>query len=199
MLKIHYAPRTRGLRVAWLCEEMGLPYEVVPVGFPPDAAYRALNPIGALPFLQDGDVAINESTAMLLYIAQKYGPTPLLPGKDSPALARALQFLVFGEATIGMSINQMMGARFFAPDADKDNWTVRRSEERTATAIQYTADMLGRDQYLAGDHFTVADISVSYAVNIWAGMFQKTIPANLEEYQRRVMARPAYQRAVAAK
>ena len=63
---------------------MGLPYEVVSVGFPPDDSYRALNPIGALPFLQDGDVGINESTAMLLYIAQKYGPTPLLRGKDSP-------------------------------------------------------------------------------------------------------------------
>jgi glutathione S-transferase len=198
MIKIHHAPRTRGLRVVWLCEEMNLPYEVCPVSFPPNDAYRALNPIGAIPFLEDDGVGINESAAMLLYLAQKYGPTPLLPGKDSPALARVLQFTVFGEATIGMWLNQMMLASFRAPEADKNNWSVRTAEERAAQAIDYTGATLGSAPFLAGDAFTIADISVSYALGIWT-MLGKTLPGNLSAYQDRTHARPAYVRAAAVK
>ena len=83
MITIHnFARAARGLRIYWQCEEMGLPYRALRVPFPSDAAYRALNPLGSTPFLQDdGGVAINESVAMMLYLAQRYGPTPLLPGR----------------------------------------------------------------------------------------------------------------------
>ena len=92
MIKIYNFPRGRGARVIWLCEEMGLPYRIVPVSFPPSDEYRALNPLGQVPFLEDeGGVAINESVAMLFYIAEKYGPSPLLPPKSDPAFARVLQ------------------------------------------------------------------------------------------------------------
>src|SRR6195256_6800265 len=118
MIRIHdFARGARGLRVGWQCEEMGLPYRFETVSFPPSAAYRALNPLGSVPFLQDGGgVAINESIAMMLYLAQKYGPTPLLPGKDDPTLARVLQMTVFGETAIGMNLNPMLEARFVAPE-----------------------------------------------------------------------------------
>jgi glutathione S-transferase len=72
----------RGLRVAWLCEEMGLAHTFVPVDFPPDSNYRELNPFGTVPFLRDGSVSMSESVAMMLYIAQKYGPTDALPPVD---------------------------------------------------------------------------------------------------------------------
>ena len=73
MIRIHdFARGARGLRVVWQCEEMGLPYRFETVSFPPSAAYRALNPLGSVPFLQDGSgVAIHESIAMMLYLAQK--------------------------------------------------------------------------------------------------------------------------------
>ncbi len=65
MIKIYDFPHgARGLRVAWLCEEMGLAHTFVPVGFPPDRSYRALNPFGTVPFLQDGHVSMSESVAM---------------------------------------------------------------------------------------------------------------------------------------
>src|SRR5262245_62991859 len=105
MIRIYnFARGARGLRVYWQCEEMALPYQVETVSFPTSAAYRARNPLGTVPFLEDeGGVAINESVAMMLYLAQKYGPTPLLPGKDDPILARVLQMTVFAEATLGGS------------------------------------------------------------------------------------------------
>ena len=70
MIKIYDFPHgARGLRVAWLCEEMGLAQTFVPVSFPPDRSYRALNPFGTVPFLQDGNVSMSESVAMMFYIA----------------------------------------------------------------------------------------------------------------------------------
>jgi glutathione S-transferase len=83
MMKIHnFARGARGLRVMWLCEEMGLPYSVQNHSFPVSDDYRALNPLGTVPFLEDdGGVAINESVAIMFYVAQRYGPTPLLPGE----------------------------------------------------------------------------------------------------------------------
>ena len=79
MMTIHnFARGARGQRVMWLCEEMGLAYAVKNHPFPVPADYRALNPLGTLPFLEDPNgVAVNESVAIMLYIAQRYGPTPI--------------------------------------------------------------------------------------------------------------------------
>jgi glutathione S-transferase len=74
--------------VAWLCEEMGLAYTFVPVSFPPDRSYRTLNLFGTVPFLQDGNVSMSESVAMMFYIAQKYGPTDALPPIDDERFAK---------------------------------------------------------------------------------------------------------------
>src|SRR5262245_42219381 len=79
MIKIYHMPRARGLRVIWLCEEMGLPYEIVPVSFPLSEEYRVKNPAANVPFLEDdGGVAIHESIAIMLYLVGRYGPTPLM-------------------------------------------------------------------------------------------------------------------------
>jgi glutathione S-transferase len=197
MIRIHnFARGVRGLRVVWQCEEMGLPYQVETVGFPPSEAYRAINPIGSAPFLEDdGGVAINESIAMMLYLAERYGPTPLLPGKDDPMLARVLQMTVFGEATIGMGLNPLLEAHFVAPEADKRNWSVRTQEARVERAVHYAAGMLGDKPFLAGDRFTLADISVTCALGMWRGSLGHTLPDKLVAYRERLAARPAYQRA----
>jgi glutathione S-transferase len=198
MIKIHNFTRgLRGVRVFWVCEEMGLPYDVATVTFPPSAEYLALHPLGSVPFLEDdGGVAINESVAMMLYLAQKYGPTPLLPAKDDPALARVLQLTVFGEAAIGGGMNTLMAAHFGAPEADKRNWSVRGLESRIETSMGYVANLLGENQFLAGRDLTLADISISTALGIWKGALGKSIPDKLNAYRERLATRPAYQRAL---
>jgi glutathione S-transferase len=197
MIKIHnFARGARGLRVFWQCEEMGLPYQVETVSYPQSAAYLALNPLGTVPFLEDqGGVAIGESIAIMLYLAQKYGPTPLLPGKDDPALARVLQMTVLGEATIGAGINPLLTAHFSAPEAEKRNWSVLAQEARIEQALTYVANMLGDDPFLAGEDLTLADISVSCALGIWTGALGKALPDKLVAYRARLADRPAYQRA----
>jgi glutathione S-transferase len=200
MIKIYNFVRgARGLRVIWQCEEMGLPYQVETVSFPTSESYRALNPMGSVPFLEDeGGVAINESVAMMLYLAQKYGPTPLLPGKDDPALARVMQMTVFSEATLGGLMNPLMGAHFGAPEADKRNWSVRMMDARVEEAVGYVEAMLGANPYLAGADLTLADIAVTTALGIWRGALGKTLPDKLVAYRERLSAQPAYQRALKA-
>ncbi|WP_437566563.1 glutathione S-transferase family protein [Sorangium sp. So ce542] len=197
MIKVYnFARGARGLRVMWQCEEMGLPYEVEMVSYPPSEGYRALHPLGNVPFLEDeGGVAIHESVAMMLYLAQKYGPTPLLPDRDDPALARVLQMTVFGEAAIGAGVNALLTAHFGAPEADKRSWSVVTHEASVERALRFTAGLLGDGPFLAGERLTLADISVSTAIGIYRGALGKALPDALAAYQERLAARPALERA----
>lgn len=197
MIKIHnFARGARGQRVMWMCEEMGLPYTVQNHSFPVGTGYRALNPLGTVPFLEDsGGVAINESVAMMLFIAQKYGPTPLLPTSDGALTARVLQFTLFGETEIGMNLNPLLAAHFMAGDADRRNWSVIGLEQRVERAIQFAARSLHNSPYFAGDTLTIADISVSCGLGIWQGALGGELPEALAAYQERLCSRPAYQRA----
>ncbi len=199
MLKIYNFPRGRGVRVAWLCEEMGLVYKIEPVSFPPSDAYRKLNPLGQVPFLEDeGGVAINESIAMLLYIAEKYGPTPLLPSKTNPRFARVLQMTVFGEATLGASCNTLLVDHFLVPEKDKRGPLTGVIAERVGQQVAYVESVLGGEPFLAGKEFTLADISVAYALGLWSGPLQKPLGEKLGAYIKRAMSRPAYERATKA-
>ena len=187
----------RGVRLFWQCEEMGLAYETKAVAFPPSAEYLALNPLGSVPFLQDGDVAINESVAIMLYLAGTYGPTPLMPSPETPSYARVLQMLVFSEASLGACVNTLLAARFGAPEADKANWSVRMTEDRVLQFLGFVEGVLGDAPYLAGQDFTLADIAISTGMGVYRGALNKTLSPRLSAYQDRLQARPAYQRAKA--
>jgi len=200
MIRIYNFPRgARGLRIFWQCEEMGLAYEPVLIPFPYPDDYRTRNPAGGVPFLEDdaAGVAIHESLAIMLYLAERYGPTRLLPDRDDPALARVLQMTVFSEATLGGRMNPMMEARFSAPDVDKQNWSVRALGGRMAHALGYLSDLLGDRPYLVGDHLTLADVANVTALGMWRGALDGQVPANLAAWRDRLAERPAYQRAQA--
>jgi glutathione S-transferase len=199
MIRIHNFPRgARGVRAFWVCEEMGLPYETAAVTFPPSEAYLALNPLGSVPFLEDDGVAINESVAIILYLVQRYGPTPLLPASDDPALAAVLQLTVFSEASMGGEMNGLLMAHFGAPEADKRSWSVRTGQGRVERFIAHVADKLGDRAFLVGDDLTLADIAVSTTLGIWKGALDGPIPDNLAAWREQLAERPAYQRAQAA-
>ena len=200
MITIYNFPGgARGVRLFWVCEEMGLPYRAEAVTFPPSAEYKALNPMGSVPFLTDDHgAAINESVAMMLYVAERYGPTPLLPAKTDPAFARVIQMTVFGETTMGAYMNPLMMAKFAAPEGQKVNWLTGALEGRLGDALSFVAGVLGPNEYLAGGTFTLADISVSTAFDMWTGALGKAVPQALTAWQARVKGRPAYTRAAAA-
>jgi glutathione S-transferase len=206
MITIYNFPRgARGVRAFWVCEEMGLPYRAEAVSYPPSAAYLARNPLGSVPFLtddfglkEDGGAAINESVAIMLYLAEHYGPTPLLPARDDPRFARVMQMTVFGETALGAYMNPLMMAKFAAPEGDKVSWLTRTLDGRVADAVAFAGAALGGQDYFAGDTFTLADISVSTALDMWKGALGMPVPEAMAAWRERVQERPAYQRAAAA-
>ena len=199
MIKIYDFPHgARGLRVAWLCEEMGLAHTFVPVGFPPDISYRELNPFGTVPFLQDGHVSMSESVAMMFYIAQKYGPTDALPSADDERFAKVLQFTLLGEASLSSPMTPLLAARFGAPADQKRNWSAVGIESRLKGSIDRIGDELGDREFLVGSSLTLADISVVTALRIWSRGVGQDLPATLQAYCERLQERPACKRAVGA-
>ena len=199
MINVYDFPHgARGLRVAWLCEEMGLAHTFVRVDFPPDSNYRELNPFGTVPFLQDGNVSMSESVAMMIYIAQKYGPTDALPSVDDERLAKVLQFTVLGEASLSSLMTPLIAVRFGAPADQKRNWSAVGIESRLKGTIDRLGDDLGDREFLVGPSLTLADISVATTLRIWRGGVGQDLPTTLQAYYKRLQERPACKRAVAA-
>jgi glutathione S-transferase len=190
----------RGFRVVWLLEEMGLPYRLRPVdllaGVEKDAEFLAINPAGFIPAIQDGDVTMVESIAIMEYLMARYGPTPLAPGPHDPAFPAYQQFLHLGEAGLAASIYFVVGARNFAPEAERHNWSAGQAQEVFDSRLGLVTRQLARSPYLAGATFTAADISVTYALEL-AVRAGGVILNELERaYVARTSAREAYKRAM---
>src|SRR3954464_13421218 len=115
----------RGFRVAWLLEEMGLPYRVRRVdllaGGGNNPEFLPINPAGFIPSIQDGDVTMVESIAIMEYLMSRYGPTPLAPAPHDAAFPAYQQFLHLGEAGLAASIYLVNVSRDLAPEAQRHN------------------------------------------------------------------------------
>jgi glutathione S-transferase len=158
----------RGFRVVWLLEEMGLPYKLRPVdllaGVENDAEYLAINPAGFIPAIRDGEVTMVESIAIMEYLTARYGPTPLAPDPRDPAFPAYQQFLHLGEAGLAASMYFVVVSRNLAPEAERENWGARKALEVFESRLGLVTRQLARSPYLAGEAFTAADISVTYAL-----------------------------------
>ena len=201
MLKVYHSQGARSLRVLWLCEEMGVPYETAEASFmKPSDEFKAVNPLRTVPAMTDGDVRMIESVAMMIYIMSKYGPTDLEVKPNEPGYASYLQFLLFGEAGVAAYGNPLVATRFMAPDDQKQNWTAGYLKTAILKRLEFVATCLDGKPYIAADRFTAADISVSYIVTgaKFAGI-EADIPAPVRAYVDNLWQRPAFQRAAAVK
>jgi glutathione S-transferase len=160
----------RGFRVVWLLEEMGIPYRLRPVdlmaGVEKDTEFLAINPAGFIPAIQDGNVTMVESIAIMEYLIARYGPTPLAPEPRDPTFPAYQQFLHLGEAGLAASIYFVVGARNFAPEAQRQNWSAGQAQGVFDSRLGLVTRQLARSPYLAGETFTAADISVTYALQL---------------------------------
>jgi glutathione S-transferase len=190
----------RGFRVVWLLEEMGLPYRLRPVdllaGVENDAEYLAINPAGFIPAIRDGDVTMVESIAIMEYLLARYGPTPLAPDPRNPTFPAYQQFLHLGEAGLAASIYFVVVSRNLAPEAERQNWGARKALDVFKSRLGLVTRQLMRSPYLAGDAFTAADISVTYALEL-AQRSGAAVLGELEQaYVDRTRGREAYRRAM---
>jgi glutathione S-transferase len=199
MLTVYHVPRTRSLRVLWMLEEMGLPYDVRPLDFArrrEDVEFMRLNPAGAVPVLLDGDLAITESAAILEYLAERYGPTALAPPSADPTHPAFLQYLHFGEASLAGPLTVVAYCWFLGPEDQKENAGVEAARAIFRARLPAVERRLEDHPFMAGASFTAADISVAYALGL--GQVFRAVEAYapaVEDYLTRCRSRPAFQRA----
>ncbi|MBU1378735.1 MAG: glutathione S-transferase family protein [Alphaproteobacteria bacterium] len=198
MITVWGGQTSRSIRVVWLLEEMGLPYQVRQVDMlapEQDPAFLAINPADYIPAIQDGDVSMVESIAIMEYLMGRYGPTPLAPAPTDPTFPAYQQFLHLGEAGLATLMMPVIVSRFIAPEAERENWGAAWCLKSFQKRLKLVGQRLAQSPYLAGEAFTAADISVTYALNLGQRTCGITLGDTEQAYLARTTGRDAYKRA----
>lgn len=199
MITVWGGQTSRSIRAVWVLEEMGLPYRVRQVDMlaaEKDPAWLAINPGDFLPAIQDGEVTMVESVAIMEYLMGRYGPTPLQPSPCDPAFPAYQQFLHMGEAGLATLIMVPLVTGFLAPAPERDNWSVRWARECLERRLLLVRRQLACAPYMAGHRFTAADISVTYALNLGANHAGFVLGEAEQAYLARTNSREAFKRAL---
>ncbi len=202
MITLWHCVDARSFRPLWALEEIGAPYRLEILPFPPRYLardYLQINPLGTIPLMIDGDVRMTELAAICQYLAERYAGPPLAVRQDEPGYGAYLNALHFGEATLTFPQTIVLRysrleppeRRLPQPVADYARWTLGR--------LAGLESLMGGGDYVAADRFTVADISVGYALMLLEviNLFDQA-PASLQAYYGRLTERPAFARAKAA-
>ncbi len=165
-MKIYYAPNTRAVRIVWLFEELGLPYDLERFKLG-DAAMRApeylkVHPMGRVPALQDGDVTIFESGAIVQYVLAKYGNGRLVPDVSSPDFPPYLQWLHYAEGMIMPPVNTIIVETLLLKPERRNQTNVDRAVKLLSQMLTAVDDHLKEREFLAGA-VSGADIMTGHA------------------------------------
>lgn len=200
MLNLHFAPNSRASRIMWLLEELELPYELNRMDFHPkdlkSDEHRERHPLGRVPVLEDGEVSIYESGAIVEYILARHKDGGLKPSVDSLLYPEYLQWFHYCEGMVMPPVNTIVVQTVLLPP-DRREETVLSQAQRLLTKSWAPVEeaMTGRD-YLIGD-FSAADVMLGHAcfMSNRLGCISDDMP-NLKGYVQRIAARPAFDKAI---
>jgi glutathione S-transferase len=201
MLTVHHLGNSQSERIVWLCEELGIPYELKRYERDPatnlaPAEYRALHPIGAAPVIADGDLVLAESGAIVEYIIAKHGGGRLALGPDHPDFAAYLYWLHFANGTL----QPVMGRKSLLRRArvPEDDPAALFVQDRLGRALGSVEARLGEAEHFAGSEFSAADIMAVFTLTTmryFAPVDLAPYP-DIRAYLQRIAARGAYRRAM---
>lgn len=190
---LYHHPYSRAANVVWMLEEVGVAYELRPVDIMKGAHKApdllALNPMGKLPILTDGDAVVTESAAIALYLADRYAYGRLAPRVDDAARATYLRWTLFAPSVIEPGTM-----------ARQAGWTYKESQAGWGSydaMLKAIESAIGDRAYLLGDEFSMADVVFGGTLRFMLTF--KTIEARpaFTAYAERLGRRPALQRAEA--
>lgn len=202
MIKFYYNLAPNPTKVALALEEMGLPYDLVPVdtrkGDQHKPEFLAINPNAKVPAIVDEGTAIFDSNAILLYLAEKTGK--FAGPKSGPKRGELLSWMMFVASGIGPYSGQAVHFRNFAPEPKE--YAVTRYTFEATRHWNILNDRLGKHRYVVGDEYTVVDMATwgwSRLVPFVLGPDALGTMPHLKRHLDEISARPAAQRALALK
>ena len=202
MLKLHFAPQSRAGRILWLLEELALPYELNAMAFHPkdlkSDEHRNRHPLGRIPVLDDGDVSIYESGAIVEYVLARHKEGGLKPSVESPMFPEYLQWFHYCEGMVMPPINTIVVQTILLPPDRRDEKALGQAQRLLTKALEPVNDALAGRDYLIGD-FSGADIMLGHAcfMSQRSGCVTDEM-THLLAYIARIAARPAFDKAINA-
>jgi glutathione S-transferase len=200
MLKIYGAPHSRAFCVIWLANEIGIPYELIPVTFNvPNAQckepwYLALNPNGLVPAIDDGGFVMWETAAINLYLAETY-KNSLYPSKPQ-GRGRMLQWTFFATTEVEPSLITLLRNRIFFPPEQRNETLAVQAEETLRAKLAILEDQLVKTQFFGGGTWNMADFMVACVLCVVARLnLDLTSYPRLNAWLAASLNRPAAQAA----
>jgi glutathione S-transferase len=201
-MKLYHCQGARSLRCLWALEEMGLPYELVVLQFPPRVHhkdYRSVNPLGTVPTFVDGDVTLTESAAICQYLAEGYGPTPLAVAREEKDYGAYLNWLHRSDATLTFPLTLVFRYATLEPEERRQPQVVEDYRKWFLGRWKSVEQGLEARDYLCAERFTMADICVGYALHFARSLgVEEAFTPNVTRWWERITARAAYKKAAAA-
>ena len=200
MLKLHFAPNSRAGRIVWLLEELELPYDINKMAFHPQDLksdeHRARHPLGRVPVLDDADITIFESGAIVEYVIARHKNGGLKPSENSPLFPEYLQWFHYCEGMAMPPINTIVVQTVLLPPDRRDEKALSQAQRLLTKALEPINEALAGRDYLIGD-FSAADIMLGHAcfMSNRLGCVGEEM-SHLQAYVERVANRPAFKTAI---
>jgi glutathione S-transferase len=199
MIVVHHLNNSRSQRIPWLLEELGTPYRVEKYQrdaktnlAPPEL--RRVNPLGKSPVIEDGDLILAESGAIIEYLLERYGNGRLVPARGTRDYVRYLHWMHFAEGTIML---HLVARLYLTRVGEAAKAMQTRVEGMIGEELDLVEAELANGGHVAGSEFSAADIQMVFPLEFaaFAGLVSAR-HARLTDYLARMQARPAYRRAV---
>lgn len=200
MLKVHFAPNSRAGRIIWLLEELELPYEVNKMAFHPKdlktEEHRKRHPLGRIPVLDDGDIRIYESGAIVEYVIERHKNGGLKPHINSDEFPQYLQWFHYCEGMVMPPINTIVVQTILLPEERRDEIVLKQAKNLLTKALIPVDENLENKKFLIGD-FSGADIMLGHACymsNMMGCVTDSMV--SLKDYVNRISERPSFKTAI---
>ena len=200
MLTLHFAPNSRAGRIVWLLEELELEYNINKMAFNPkdlkSDEHRARHPLGRVPVLDDGDVRIYESGAIVEYVIERHKNGGLKPEVSHSLYPEYLQWFHYCEGMVMPPVNTIVVQTLLLPPDRRDETVLGQAQRLLAKALEPVDESLAGRDYLIGA-FSAADVMLGHAcfMSNRLGCVSDEM-ANLKGYVERISERPAFKTAI---
>lgn len=202
MITLYHCVSARSFRPLWTLEELGIPYELRMLPFPPrvlDRSYLDINPAGTIPLLIDGNTRMTESAAICQYLVARNGPSSLDVMPHEPTFGCYLNYLHFGEATLTFPQTLVLRYGHFETPERRQPQVAQDYAKWFLARLRTLEPVLSDLEFVCAGRFTAADISIGYALLLaqHLGLHERFTPG-VQAYWRRLKNRSGYQRAMKA-